>query len=124
MDKLKPCPFCGGEASFVNCEIPPQWYVRCSKGCCEQTKLYLSKAEAKKAWNRRTVPTDLTVCGYDVKSLIALSIAAAEAGVTQDDLKEFARNWEFAYQFVAQESLRAFEDAIGGINGWREDKDE
>ena len=123
MDELKPCPFCGGEASFVNCEIPPQWYVRCSKGCCEQTKLYLSKAEAKKAWNRRIFPDDFTVYGYDVRSLIALSLVAQEAGVTEEDLKEFARNWESAYQFVWKENLRIFEEAIGKINRW-EDKDE
>ena len=53
MEKLKSCPFCGGEASFVNCELPPQWFVRCAKGCCEQSRLYMNKASAKAAWNRR-----------------------------------------------------------------------
>ena len=56
--KLKPCPFCGGEASFVNCELPPQWFVRCAKGCCEQSKLYMSKSSARTAWNKRAEEKD------------------------------------------------------------------
>ncbi len=61
--KLKPCPFCGGEAEFKTIEkdmLSRQDYiwVRCSK--CEATSkkfesnLYSSAAEdAAKAWNRR-----------------------------------------------------------------------
>ena len=118
MIELKPCPFCGGKASFADCHIAPRGYVKCDNGCCEQPGLYLTKEEAKRAWNKRAIPDDLTVCGYDVKSLIALSLVAAEAGVTQEDLKDFARNWEAAYRFVAKESLRKFEEAIGAVNGW------
>lgn len=56
-EKLKPCPFCGGEAKFG-----------ANKSCCGRTvridctnpecggcvTTFSSKAEATKAWNRRT----------------------------------------------------------------------
>lgn len=51
--KLESCPFCGAPASFVDCEIPPRWFVRCQNGCCEQSNLYLSRESAAKEWNRR-----------------------------------------------------------------------
>jgi len=118
MIELKPCPFCGGEASYEDLGIAPRFYVKCNNGCVEQSGLYLRKEEAAKAWNRRPIPDDLTIYGYDVKSLIALSLVAAEAGVTQEDLKDFVRNWEAAYRFVAKESLRKFGEAIGAVTGW------
>lgn len=63
MDKLKPCPFCGGEAFiFV---IPPhkhrivplpdyagEAFVECTKCTCAMSAD--TKEEAIKAWNRRT----------------------------------------------------------------------
>ena len=56
-EKLKPCPFCGGKAKFG-----------ANKSCCGRTvridctnpecggcvTTFSSKAEATKAWNRRT----------------------------------------------------------------------
>lgn len=58
--KLKPCPFCGGEAELVDCEVNPRWFVKCPKRCCEQSKLYMSKASAIKAWNKRAGVKDET----------------------------------------------------------------
>ena len=52
MEKLKPCPFCGGEAELVDCD--PRWFVRCKKYyCVEQRSMWVPKSEAVKQWNRR-----------------------------------------------------------------------
>lgn len=39
MKKLKPCPFCGGEANMLSCDI--------------RTKHYATSKGAFNAWNRR-----------------------------------------------------------------------
>ncbi|MBQ9564189.1 MAG: Lar family restriction alleviation protein [Synergistaceae bacterium] len=56
-DKLKPCPFCGGEAvlDFVDDDA---WYVHCIDydGDCDMrphTKSYETPEEAIEVWNRR-----------------------------------------------------------------------
>ena len=59
MDKLKPCPFCGGKAELLI--VPGRfksglsssgWLVKCTNGCCNQMP-YTSDHDAKEAWNRR-----------------------------------------------------------------------
>lgn len=59
-DKLKPCPFCGGqaivsEAHTVADETLGLCFVFC-KSCRAETSLYRIKQEAIKAWNRRVEP--------------------------------------------------------------------
>lgn len=62
-EKLKPCPFCGGEAELQyggrgDRESAGMSFVRC-KGCCaigkkfEVSRKYSSDEEAIEAWNRR-----------------------------------------------------------------------
>ncbi len=54
-DKLKPCPFCNGEAEMVESFLYGKvkgYLVSCKKCMCE-TRLYSSKQNAEKAWNRR-----------------------------------------------------------------------
>ena len=68
MDKLKPCPFCGGEANIVTRDVEPQgdsWYgtkeetfVQCkSCGCCLFDEVFHSgfceNCDAIESWNRR-----------------------------------------------------------------------
>ena len=54
-EKPKPCPFCGGEAKIKPTEFPhANWGFNIS--CClmiNYDKIYKTKAEAIKAWNRR-----------------------------------------------------------------------
>ena len=52
MEDLKPCPFCGGKAVILYAG-KYECFIRCRRGCVEQTKLYKSKRSAIKAWNRR-----------------------------------------------------------------------
>lgn len=77
MIKLKPCPFCGGEAelqrNFKGCRgsstIIDEWKITCKKRCCS-TRSYADEiyhadngeivierngaAEAAEVWNKRT----------------------------------------------------------------------
>ena len=53
-DKLKPCPFCGGEAFFSE-RVEYGVKVVC-KNCWNESKFYHDKIDAIKAWNIRTQP--------------------------------------------------------------------
>ena len=55
MDKMKPCPFCGGKAiihDFKPFREKRLWYISCHDCEIEQIN-YLSEQEAIEAWNRR-----------------------------------------------------------------------
>lgn len=57
MDKLKPCPFCGGEAFMQQRRVQgddrfTQTWIMCLD-CLGQTRPYLSAKRAIEAWNRR-----------------------------------------------------------------------
>ena len=51
-DKLKPCPFCGGEAEMLNYS-PSEWLVVCPTcdGMVERWRN--TEKEAVEQWNRR-----------------------------------------------------------------------
>lgn len=49
MEKLKPCPFCGGEAVFRG---QTYYYIWC-KSCLAETRGSENKEEAIEAWNSR-----------------------------------------------------------------------
>ena len=52
MDKLKPCPFCGGEARFVLAGWIVGW-IECPD--CKASQFQLrTEGEAIEAWNTRT----------------------------------------------------------------------
>lgn len=55
MDKLKPCPFCGGEETESESEVCYGGiYYRIFCSCCgASTDLYCDTERAEKAWNRR-----------------------------------------------------------------------
>lgn len=52
MFKLKPCPFCGGEAQILIIKEQKFHSVRCIK-CRTLTDIYETEEEAIEAWNRR-----------------------------------------------------------------------
>ena len=58
MEKLKPCPFCGGEALIreQTNTLPYSFYVRCGNPDCPMflaTCNRSTKEDAIKLWNRR-----------------------------------------------------------------------
>ena len=59
-DKLKPCPFCGSEASITTKHLPEEaWIIECSKHTCPASYMigwwYDTIDEAIKFWNTRYV---------------------------------------------------------------------
>ena len=52
MSELKPCPFCGGEATlWKDCLADRPWHILC--GCGGRVGYFVTKEEAVTAWNRR-----------------------------------------------------------------------
>ena len=54
-NKLKPCPFCGGEAFFR--EIVEYGVKAVCKNCWNESKFYHDEIDAIIAWNSRIRPT-------------------------------------------------------------------
>lgn len=56
--ELKPCPFCGAEATLNYKEALETWIAECSNFSCPASYMigmdYNTKEEAIGAWNRRT----------------------------------------------------------------------
>ncbi len=59
-DKLKPCPFCGGEADFIQDNVLGIYAVWCKECKCKTpyqfdfgAGLEVSKRKAVEVWNRR-----------------------------------------------------------------------
>lgn len=60
MNKLKPCPFCGGKdiqivfqgLAVTKCGINNEYVARCG-GCGAQTAIVLGEDKAITAWSRR-----------------------------------------------------------------------
>ena len=52
MNEIMPCPFCGGKADLLYTG-KYECFIKCRRGCCEQTHLYKSKRTAINRWNRR-----------------------------------------------------------------------
>lgn len=51
--KLKPCPFCGGEAKYVSLSSIVGRVICKNKYCLGTQEMVRTKEEAIKAWNRR-----------------------------------------------------------------------
>ena len=62
MSELKPCPFCGGEASVIrHADFYGIWHGKSDSPCYFSEKEFwgfLSEAEAIEAWNRRANDED------------------------------------------------------------------
>lgn len=64
MDKLKPCPFCGGKAELEHSGDRPAFsYIRCTNCCLKSPGIMISFSkssdeEAIANWNRRANNVD------------------------------------------------------------------
>ena len=68
--KLKPCPFCGGDAGVFQWTVTTTAHVRC-KSCSVQQNDYVSKEIAVAAWNNRPLETTLETKNAELKAKIA-----------------------------------------------------
>ena len=58
LNKLKPCPFCGGEAKVVE-KFPPYYIVECTKCPASVGRMWFGeRSEAVDAWNQREGDTN------------------------------------------------------------------
>lgn len=81
--KLKPCPFCGGEAKLLivgkRVDGGEEWYVGCENENCSlhphSTIPYASAEIAAEAWNKRTETTGSAPVGDNAKLREALEKA-------------------------------------------------
>lgn len=56
MEKLKPCPFCGGESSYLDHRfygLDNTYGIECVKCKAQSYQFFNSRAAAADAWNRR-----------------------------------------------------------------------
>lgn len=95
MDKLEPCPFCGGEA-FIACTLDKTFRPMCKRdGCCALDS-FNTAADACVAWNERasrTIYVQFSDIGtirkwawepFDTaEPLIAESVGVSDIGETQ-----------------------------------------
>lgn len=54
-DRLKPCPFCGGEAGYTNAQLPngtEVYYIECLE-CGASSAVYGTAEKACREWNTR-----------------------------------------------------------------------
>ena len=66
-EKLKPCPFCGGEASVYETGYmysAPQYYICCDE-CGSGIAVFNTEQDAIEAWNRRVPQRTWTQKVYD-----------------------------------------------------------
>lgn len=71
-EKLKPCPFCGGEAEVVRISSN-SFFVRC-KECTTFRPISESEEEAIKLWNERAdcwIPVEERLPEYDLPCLVS-----------------------------------------------------
>lgn len=57
MDKLKHCPFCGGEAHIEDNAFTDAFFVMCER-CHTTSDVYSTKDEVISAWNTRTYKSE------------------------------------------------------------------
>lgn len=103
---LRPCPFCGGNATMREYKFCPsddsRYWVNCDECGAEQPS-YQTEEEAAEMWNRRIIADCPTIYSFDVKELITFAGEARKAGITPADLHEMFGNAKSAYEYLRTE---------------------
>lgn len=92
-EKLKPCPFCGGEAEIIKDDM----YVwgHCTN-CDSDTDLYQIKKEAVAAWNARPIEDAQTAENKRLREALELIAKAKFYFARGEEEKQIRRVCEIA----------------------------
>lgn len=100
MDKLLPCPFCGGEAKICHVHIASGWHweVICQEcGCC--TDGYGKDWRAIAAWNRRVQPDNAPLTLGELREMCRETVEVVGLPIGRDQVlghqKDGYQYWEF-----------------------------
>ena len=113
-EKLKPCPFCGGEADCNDKGICDKdgnslWWVECL-GCGVSTNGHLYISEAMKTWNRRdgdkekdsrieALESWLRIAGtYACDCCVGCQALGLNNAETENCLSNNGKNWIFDWE--------------------------
>ena len=94
-EKLKPCPFCGGEAEIVEDRLySDDYYAGRCKSCAATSIFEFTKEEAVAAWNRRVcVSTPQKTDKTDKAKLVFPNGAVIEEDINNtDDVSKISFN--------------------------------
>lgn len=59
-----------------------------------------------------------TIYGYKIEDLILFAQACKKQGITENDLKYFATNCEFAYKTIKDEMDRLWRVSLQDMSNW------
>lgn len=64
MSKLKPCPFCGGEAEYDNSDVSPSSWIVCKN--CGARSASTRNSDAGRFWNARVCDSEQVISFADI----------------------------------------------------------
>lgn len=104
-EKLKPCPFCGGEAQIIRCNSG-KYQCFCRNCGCAQTMFFDSPEEVPEEWNARPIENEL------VEKIEKLE---RENHILRLDLAEIARGFdEDGFEYKREGMMRIAKEALKG----------
>ena len=59
-----------------------------------------------------------TIYGYKIEDLILFAQACKKQGITENDLKDFATNCEYAYKTIKDEMDRLWRVSLQDMSNW------
>ena len=59
-----------------------------------------------------------TIYGYKIEDLILFAQACRNQGITENDLKDFATNCEYAYKTIKDEMDRLWRVSLQDMSNW------
>lgn len=125
-EKLKPCPFCGGEAEIVEDHLfGEDYYAGRCRSCAATSIFEFTKEEAVAAWNRRNYPekqdsSNLTYA--DVEKIVKPLEWDEGTGLWAADICEFStfqkKKWYQPQFSITKERENSYLVEIFGMFGF------
>lgn len=110
MEKLKPCPFCGGFGVISKNIFDTHYCVKCcSCGC--STEYFAYQDDAVEAWNRRSDVHDRNVGEWDMFELITSVYFGKQYYFVEENGIVYSRSTH--KHMTKDDAIREFLDIIG-----------